>query len=124
MPAGAWTEDELHRVGEAEELEMSSVRADDTLPRPVVMWVVRHGDDIYARSVNGRDSSWFRHVQTKHEARIDAGGFEKDVSLVETDELLDEIDADYRAKYGRYGGPTARITSVEARAAQLKLVPR
>jgi hypothetical protein len=65
MPREAWTDDELQRVGEAEELELSSVRSDKTLRRPVVMWVVRHGDDIYVRSVNGRSSSWFHGVQTK-----------------------------------------------------------
>jgi hypothetical protein len=124
MPREAWTDDELQRIGEAEELQLSSVRSDETLRRPVVMWVVRHGDDIYVRSVNGRSSPWFHGVQTKHEARIDAGGVTTDVSLVETHELLDEMDAAYRDKYGRYSGPTARITSVEARAAQLKLVPR
>jgi hypothetical protein len=119
-----WSDDELRSIEEVEELELASVRSDDTLRSPVIMWVVRHGDDIYVRSVNGRGSSWFRGAQTKHEARIEAGGVTKNVSLVETDDLLDEIDADYRRKYGHYSGPTVRITSQEARAAQLKLVHR
>jgi hypothetical protein len=91
---------------------------------PVTIWVVSSGDDLYVRSVNGRSSSWFRGAQERHEARVRAGGVEKDVRLVETDALDDELDDAYRAKYHRY---TARIvdsiTSAGARAATLALVP-
>jgi hypothetical protein len=120
-----WTSDELDRIGRAEELEIAPMRRDGRLRRPVTIWVVRHGDDLYVRSVYGRTSSWFRGVQLRHEGHIQAGGVEKDVRFVETDELGDEIDAAYRAKYHRYAenivGPTV---TPEARAATLKLVPR
>ena len=99
MPA--WTNDELNKIGDAEELELASVRRDGTRRSPVTMWVVRDGDDIYVRSVNGRDSSWFRGAQARHEARIRAGGVDKDVSLVETDDANESVDAAYNAKYGR-----------------------
>jgi hypothetical protein len=49
-----WTSDELHAIGSAEELELAPVRDDGTVRRPVTMWVVRDGDDVYVRSVNGR----------------------------------------------------------------------
>jgi hypothetical protein len=89
------------------------------------MWVVRHGDDLYVRSVNGRTSSWFHGAQTRHEGHIRAGGVEKDVRLVETNDMNDEIDAAYRAKYHRYAESIIdSISSPEARAATLKLVPR
>jgi len=120
----AWSNYELRSIEEVKELELASLRSDGTLRSPVIMWVVRDGDDIYVRSVNGRGSSWFRGAQTKHEARIEAGGVTKDVSLVETDELLDEVDAAYEAKYGRrYPSIVPTIVGPEARAAQLKLVP-
>ncbi len=120
-----WTSDELDRVGGAEELEIASVRRDGTLRRPVTIWVVRQGDDLYVRSVNGRTSSWFRGAQARHEAHIEAGGVDKDVLLVETDDLNDEIDAAYRSKYHRYAESiVGSIVSPEARAATLKLVPR
>ena len=49
-----WTSDELDRIGKAEELRIASVRRDSTLRRPVTIWVVRHGEDLYVRPVNGR----------------------------------------------------------------------
>ena len=52
-----WTNDELDEIGKAEELTLASARRDGTLRSPVTMWVVRAGDDLYVRSVNGRDSS-------------------------------------------------------------------
>jgi hypothetical protein len=120
-----WTSDELNRIGAAEELEIASVRRDGTLRRPVTIWVVRHGDDLYVRSVNGRTSSWFRGVQLRHEGHIEAGGIDKDVLLVETDDVNDDVDAAYRAKYHRYAESiVSSIVSPQARAATLKLVPR
>jgi hypothetical protein len=120
-----WTSDELERIGEAEELEIASVRSDGRQQKPVTIWVVRHGDDLYVRSVNGRASSWFRGAQARHEAYIEAGGVDKDVLLVETDDMDDQIDAVYRAKYHRYAESiVSSIISPEARAATLKLVPR
>ena len=78
-----WTKDELDRIGNAEELQIASLRSDGTLRKPVTIWVVRVGDDLYVRSVNGRNSAWFRGVLTRHEGRIWAGGVEKDVTFVE-----------------------------------------
>jgi hypothetical protein len=120
-----WTDTELSRIGAAEELEIASRRRDGTLRNPVTIWVVRQGDDLYVRSVNGRTSSWFRGVEVRHEGHIRAGGVDKDVSFVETQNLNDAIDAAYRSKYHRYAeGIVGSIISPNARAATLKLVPR
>jgi hypothetical protein len=96
-----WTGCELDEISAAEELDLASMRHDGTLRRPVTMWVVRDGDDLYVRSVNGRGSSWFRGAQSCHQARIRAGGVEKEAELVETDNEGDAVDAAYEAKYGR-----------------------
>jgi hypothetical protein len=120
-----WTSDELSKIEAAEELDLASVRRDGTLRNPVTMWVVRHGDDLYVRSVNGRESSWFHGAEARHEAHIQAGGVDKDVFLVEADDVNDELDAAYRAKYHRYAESiVGSIVSPQARAATLKLVPR
>ena len=120
-----WTSDELGKIEAAEELDLASARGDGTLRNPVTMWVVRHGDDLYVRSVNGRGSTWFRGAQARHEAHVQAGGVDKDVRLVETDDVADELDAAYRAKDRRYADSVVdSIVSPRARAATFKLVPR
>jgi len=120
-----WTSDELDAIGNAEELTLATVRTDGTLRRPVTMWVVRDGNDVYVRSVNGRGSSWFRRAQDRHAARIRAGRVEKDVELIEIDDARDAVDAAYQVKYGRhYPSIVPSIVAVEAQAATLKLVPK
>lgn len=124
----AWTGDELNRIGGAEELRLASRRQNGTLRNPVTIWVVRHGDDLYVRSVNGRTSAWFRGVQAQHEGHVRAGGVDKDVSFAEVDAdqaFNEQLDAVYRTKYRRYAASIiSRITSPQAQAATIKLVPR
>jgi hypothetical protein len=120
-----WTSDELKKIGTAEELQIASLRADGTLRKLVIIWVVRLGDDLYVRSVNGRNSGWFRGVQTRHAGHIRAGGVDKDVAFVEEPDanINDQIDAAYAVKYRRYASIVPSINSPTARAATIKLVP-
>ena len=115
----AWTSDELDKIGTADELEIAPLRRDGTLRTPVTIWVVRLGDDLYVRSVNGRTSDWFRGVQVLHEGHIQADGVEKDVTFVEEADavLNDQIDAAYRTKYRRY----AAASSAASRALRREL---
>lgn len=123
MPA--WTKAELDRIDSVQEITLASARGDGSLRTPVIMWVVRSGESVYVRSVNGRGSSWYRGAQERHEARIHAGGVEKHVSLIETDEAGEEIDVAYQAKYGgRYPTVVPSIVAAKARAATLELTPR
>jgi hypothetical protein len=120
----AWTVDELDRIGSAEEVRLAPRRSDGTPGRSVVVWVVRHGDELYIRSVNGRGSSWFRGVQDRHEAIVRAGGVEKDVNLIESNDIDDQVDDAYRTKYGsRYPSIVPSILNAGARAATLRLQP-
>src|SRR5256885_2629173 len=121
-----WTSDELAGIDAADELEIASLRRDGTTRNPVTIWVVRHGDHLYVRSVNGPTAAWFRAAQVRHEGHIEAGGVDKDVTFVDADhDIDDQIDAAYRAKYHRYAASTiSRIVSPEARATTIKLVPR
>ena len=122
-----WTSDELKKIETTEELKLASLRRDGTLRKPVIIWVVRVGDDLYVRSVNGRASGWFRGVQTRHEGQIRAGGVVKDVTFVEEPDpaINEQIDAAYRTKYRRYAASIINSTlTPEARAATIRLVPR
>ena len=121
-----WTNDELTRVGTAEELQIASLRRDGTLGSPRTIWVVPYDDDLYVRSVNGPAAAWFRGTRVRHEGHIRAGGVEKDVAFVDADHSIDnQIDAAYRTKYRRYAKSiTDRINSPGARSTTTKLVPR
>ena len=116
---------ELERNAAAEELEVAPLRPAGTPRRPVPIWVVRVGDDVYVRSWRGTGGRWFRAAQASHEARIRASGLEKDVVLEDAgDDVNDPVDAAYRAKYGRYTGYVGSMVRSEARATTLRLVPR
>jgi hypothetical protein len=125
-PMTTWKSDDLTRIGTADQLQLASLRRDGTLRNPVTIWVVRLGDDLYIRAVNGRTGAWFRGTQVRHEGRIQADGVSKDVTFADPDhDIGDQVDAAYRAKYGRY---PARFLdpalAPQARAATLRLVPR
>ncbi|MEV0388505.1 DUF2255 family protein [Nonomuraea sp. NPDC050643] len=123
-----WTSDELTAIGNAEELELASRRDDGSLRRPVTMWVVRDGDDLYVRCMNGPDGAWYRGTRTRHEGHISAGGLRRDVTFADSDagrDLDDRLDDAYRAKYHRYGPDiVGGVVNPGARAATIRLVPR
>ncbi len=122
----AWTSEDLSKIGAEEELEIASRRRDGTLQKPVTIWVLRFGDDLYVRSWRGRSGTWFRGTQVRHEGRIWAGGVETDVTFVEEADLdlNDQIDAAYRTKYHRYAQYVPPMVAPEARSTTLKLMPR
>ncbi|MBV9734772.1 MAG: DUF2255 family protein [Acidisphaera sp.] len=121
-----WTGEELEKIGEAEELQIQSFRRDGTLRKPVTIWVVRVGDDLYVRSGYGLDAAWFRGTQLRREGHIKAGGIDKDVVFDAPDPALhDRIDAAYRQKYRRHGAQYVDpMMAPEARAVTIKFLPR
>ena len=119
-----WTDTDLTRFGDAQEVRIAGMRRDGSLRSPVIVWVVRHGDELYTRSVNGPDAAWFRGAQRRHRGQLSASGVVADVDFVDSDrDVDDELDAEYQRKYGRYPGPVKSITSAAARSTTLKLVP-
>ncbi|MEI7846696.1 MAG: DUF2255 family protein [Chloroflexota bacterium] len=121
-----WTSEELNKIGNAEEIQISSLRSDGTLRKPVIIWLVRVAENLYIRSANGRTGTWFRGIQTKYEGQIQAGAVEKNVSFVEEldPQVNDLIDAAYLAKYHRYPQYVSPMLTPSVRAATLKLIPR
>ncbi|TFC04078.1 DUF2255 family protein [Cryobacterium adonitolivorans] len=120
-----WTADELTRIGKAEELQVSSTRADGTLRPYVTIWVVRAGDDIYIRSAYGGANPWFVRATTSGTGRIRAGGVEKDVTFAAAPSAAHgAIDAAYHAKYDRYGRAiVGSVTGADVEATTFRLVP-
>lgn len=121
-----WTDDELSRIGGAEELEVASERADGSLRPFVTIWTVRVGDDVYVRSAYGRDNGWFRRALAHPVGRVRAGGVEKDVTFEEpTSDVHADIDAAYHAKYDRFGPAiVGTVVGPAAASATFRLVPR
>ena len=127
----AWTSTELATIdGGADEIEVATRRADGTVRTARIVWVVRHGDSLYVRSVNGINAAWYRGVQSRHAGVVSVGRFDHDVVFVEAgnhvgeDTGLDEtLDEAYRAKYGRWGDAVKRITAQPARDTTLRLDP-
>jgi hypothetical protein len=120
----AWTAEELDRIGDAEELRIAARRRDGSLRRPVPIWVVRVGDELYVRSWRGTGGSWFRAAQQSGQGHVSAGGVDRDVAYIPTDdEVNDAVDAAYRDKYGRYPSYVEPMVAPPARATTLRIAP-
>jgi hypothetical protein len=122
----SWTPDELTRVGDADELQITSRRRDGSLRPYVTIWVVRRGDDLYVRSAYGYSNPWFRRALASGEGRIRAGGVERDVGFEKPGPEVDEdLHQAYHRKYDHYGprvvGP---VVSDESARSTLRLVAR
>ena len=124
----AWTSQELDSIEHAEELEIASLRHDGELGSRRTIWVVRVGDGIYVRSVNGPGSDWYRGTRARQEGRIQAGGVSKEVTIIDAaadNTVNDAVDGAYRAKYGHYAAYIIKaITSPEAASTTMRLEPR
>src|ERR1700712_64830 len=126
MMTAAWSAEERELIGQADELQIAAKRADGTLWRPVPVWVVRVGEQVYVRTWHRRDNGWFGHVLDSQRARIQVPGLDADVTVEDVgeggSELCTGVDAAYRAKYGRYGAAAvAGITTPDAAASTLRL---
>jgi hypothetical protein len=122
--SGGWTDEELHQVGQAVELDLATRRSDGELRAYTTKWVVRVGDDIYVRSAGGPDRRWYRHARASHTGRIRTSGIECDVTFEGADlGVHDAIDAAYHAKYDRFGpGPVSHVTGPDAHPVTINLV--
>jgi len=121
-----WSEQELDGVGAAEELQISSRRADGTLRPYVTIWVVRSGDDIFVRSAYGASNPWFVRAKASGSGRIRAGGVERDVEFADAaDASHSAIDAAYHTKYDRYGARIVNtVVGPNAVATTIRVVPQ
>jgi hypothetical protein len=99
MVMATWSQDELRKIGEADDLHISPFREDGmTYGTPTWIWSVVIGNDLYARAQRGT----FEPVDGP---------------------INDRIDEAYRAKYGssEYLSP---MIGARARSATVKVMPR
>jgi hypothetical protein len=121
-----WNDEELSRIGGADELRIASQRSDGTLRPYVTIWTVRTGDDLYVRSAYGSDNPWFRRAKASGTGRIRAGGLERDVTFAEAaPDANPGIDAAYHAKYDHYGAAiVGTVVGDEVASVTIRLLPR
>jgi hypothetical protein len=121
----AWNPTELERIAAAREIEVSSLREDGALTKPVTIWAVRVEGELYVRSVRGETGGWFKAAEQRHEGRIEADTSAVDVAFEDVPHHRDEeIDEAYKVKYGYPSGPVDSIISDAAQATTLRVVPR
>ena len=122
----SWTEDELRRIADADELEMAPVRRNGELRSATPIWVVRVGDDVYVRAAYGSGSGWYGVARTSRQAHIAAGGVERDVGVEDAEgPVIDQVDRAYRSKYGgRYASIVDKLVGPEHRVNTVRLVPQ
>ena len=122
-----WTDRGLQTIDHADELRISSSRADGTVTRPVTIWAVRVGDQVYVRSVRGRGAGWFTSTQATGTGHVSIGGIERDVTFAEVSSPAEQgaISHAYQVKYGRYARAIVDSTlTPDALAATIKATPR
>jgi hypothetical protein len=121
-----WTDEELSRIGDTEELQLASTRSDGSPGTYVTMWVVRAGDELYVRSAYGPTNPWYRRARARGAGRIRAGGVERDVTFAEAaPDAHAAIDAAYHTKYDRYGPQLVdTVVGPDAEPVTIRLVPR
>jgi len=125
----AWSQGDLELLGGAGEVEVSSVRGDGSLSRPRTVWIVRVGDELYLRSVNGPDGAWFRLTRERHQGRVEARGVAREVTWVDVDAdeqpAVDQaVDAEYARKYRGSTSAISHINSPAARTTTMRVDPR
>jgi hypothetical protein len=119
-----WNDEELADIGGSDELRIAPLRRDGARQRPRIIWVVRHGNDAYVRSVNGPEGALYHGVHARHAGHISAGGVDTDDLFEDPDhDLDDEIDEEYRRKYDPSSSAVDRITSADARSTTIRVVP-
>jgi hypothetical protein len=125
-PMTAWSEDDLTRLGGAEEIDISTRRRDGSLRPFVPIWIVALDGAFYVRSYRGTGGAWYRHAITHSDGAIRASGVQRDVTFTLADAATrDGIDAAYRTKYARYGASyLTTMLDEQAAATTMQLSPR
>src|SRR4051794_4071783 len=121
----AWSQDEMRKIAEADDLHISPFREDGvTYGTPTWIWSVAVDGSLYVRAYNGQSSRWYQAALQQKAGRIAAAGMTKEVTFEPAEEAIsDRIDDAYREKYR--GSPyLAPMIAARARLATVKVTPR
>jgi hypothetical protein len=119
-----WNPAEVDQLARTKEIQITSPLPDGTPREPVTIWVVGVGEELYIRSVKGAAGAWFKGTENEGTGQVEGGGVDRAVGFAAADhDLDDEIDAAYREKYSDSPDAVESITSDEARATTLRLLP-
>jgi hypothetical protein len=78
----SWTEDELQRIANSDDLHISPLREDGvTYGTPTWIWSVVVDGNLYVRGYNGQKSRWYQAAVRQSSGRIRAAGMTKQVAL-------------------------------------------
>lgn len=122
---GGWTQEELCKIGETDDLHIAPFRDDGkTYGTPTWIWSVVVEGALYVRAYNGRNSRWYQAAMRQRAGRMTAAGMTKDVAFEPVDgEINDRIDDGYRAKYK--GSPYLDpMIAKRTRSATVRVTPR
>ena len=121
----AWSQDELHKIAESDDLHISPFREDGVAyGTPTWIWSVAVDGALYVRGYNGQKSRWYKAAVRQKAGRIIAAGITKEVTFEKTEgPINDRIDNAYRAKYKR-SPYLAPMISEQARSATVRITPR
>ena len=120
-----WSEDELRKIAETDDLQISPFREYGvTYGTPTWIWSVAVADSLYVRGYNGQKSRWYQAAARQKAGRIIAAGMTKEVTFEPVDgPINDRIDHAYRAKY-RDSPYLSPMIGARARSATVKVMRR
>jgi hypothetical protein len=121
----AWSQDELRKIAEADDLHIAPFRSDGvTYGTPTWIWSVAVEGDLYVRAYNGQSSRWYQAAMRQKAGRVISVGLTKEVAFESVDaDINNHIDEAYRVKYR--GSPYLNsMIGAHARATTVRIIPR
>lgn len=119
-----WSEAELSKIAEADDLHISPFREDGvTHGTPTWIWSVVVGGELYVRAYNGPKSRWYQAAMKQKRGKITVAGRTEEVEFESVEGAINQrVDDAYRAKYesSPYLDP---MIGARARSATVKIKP-
>jgi hypothetical protein len=124
-PMSDWTPEEVHTIGEIEEVRVAPLAGDGTPLQSVTMWAVTNGSDVFVRSVHGPKARWHRRAVETGRGLFSAGDVSREVTFEPVNEIQNQAVTDaynrkYAAQPAEYRQPMVEGVALSA---TLKVVP-